>query len=73
MGKKNSKNLSLEIWDNGHWVNCQLIDYSTGRAVLTVSKRSEKEIFEALGNYFLRKSGKVSTEPVGVREKNWVF
>ena len=64
------KELTLEIWDNGHCVNASLINYDSGQQLIGVSGKTEEDVFEKLGDYFLGKAGIVRHEP---KEKCGVF
>lgn len=53
---KNKQELTLEIWDNGHIVNAQLTNFQIGEALAVVSGKTEKDVYEKLGDYFLAKA-----------------
>lgn len=49
--------LTLEIWNNGHVINAQLTDYKKEQALTIVSGKTEEQIFEQIGDWFLSKAG----------------
>jgi len=51
------KDLTLEIWDNGHCITAQLTDFKKEQALVIVSGKTEERVFERLGDYFLSKAG----------------